>query len=76
VEARKIVAWGMLWAAILDYAMAESESAIKRLWFASLEAQQTFLLDVIAPNDEVRAYLRERWETHSGSAPAARSEVA
>jgi hypothetical protein len=62
IEPRKIIAWGMWWASMLDYAMRTPESTIAGLRFATLGEAQAFMHDVIAPTDAVREYLRDRWQ--------------
>lgn len=56
-NARKVWAWGVLWAGILDFVVRTPESAIKRLG----DGFDTLLL--VAPTDQVREYLVERRAT-------------
>lgn len=58
VNAKKIIAWGMLWAAILDYAFTHTEKQIK-----SLKGDSLSLLLSIAPNDEIKEWIVERRKT-------------
>lgn len=64
VNAEKIIAWGMLWAGLLDYAMRMPENEIKKLKLRTMTQKQAFLL-MTATGDNVRAYLKERWTRFS-----------
>jgi hypothetical protein len=64
-KARKIIAWGMLWASILDAAMRMTETEINALTCDTVYASAA-LLCCIAPNDNVRAYIAQRLKSFEG----------
>lgn len=69
VSSRKIIAWGMLCASILDAAMRMTEAEINAITTDTLNARIA-LLCFIAPTDSVRDYIRERIATHESNSVA------
>lgn len=65
VSARKIIAWGMLWASILDTAMRMTETEINAL-VCDTDYASAALLHYIAPTDNVREYIDYRLAKFSG----------
>ena len=76
IEPRKIIPWGAFLAALLDYAMRAKESEIRALTFDTLNEAQAFMHDVIAPTEEVREYLRDRWQRFGHAYDPALSDYA
>ncbi len=61
IRADKIVNWGLLWVAILDYAFEHNEMDIK-----ALKGDGFQILMGIAPNEDIKKWLVERKTKFSG----------
>lgn len=65
VDAEEICSWGMLWAAVMDYALRASEKDVDRLQMSS----SRHALLHIAASERLTQFLHQRWKRYAVEIP-------
>ena len=64
-DAQQIINWGMLWARLLDYVMANDDEKISSVINKYKKNPESILTEIIFKNDEViKSYIKQRLDKH------------